>query len=863
MLRITALLLAACFLNACDLNPDKNRKERIDIGGTIFPFATSAVDSDVNDPFATLINNNSISNAQVLPNPVTLGGYLNLPGRGLAGATFTVGDTVDIYEIDLLPGQTITLRISENATENDLELLLVDGNFSLINGSFGNGNTETLTLSESDLAGSYYVAIVMCGGSRDVEFHCFDSLPLNYKGASNYVLSVGQGLAAATAQSPTLSDAFLPGELLVKHKISGASARASLLKLAAASASTAEPHKPTSYSRLNSKLRAHMSDHARSKLDTLMALKKLRLDPAVEYAEPNYIRQPLGLPQDPKYPQQWHYPLINLPQAWDINTGSSTVVIALVDTGVLLNHPDLQGRFVSGYDFVSNLDSALDGDGIDSNADDPGDQIFNGSSSFHGTHVAGIIGASTSAPSATDSGIGVAGVNWQSKIMPLRALGHLGGTSYDIQQAILYAAGLPNDSGQVPAQTADIINLSLGAPLASQTEQDTINQAVAQGIMVVAAAGNESSSVPIYPASYDGVISVSAVDINKQAAPYANRGEFIDITAPGGNNSQDINGDGFGDGILSTSATDFGELVEYGYSYQNGTSMAAPHVSGILGLMKSIDSSLDSAALEGYLTSNQLTEDLGDPGRDNIFGWGLIDAYKAVQAAGGQASGPPFLYTAFTGLNFSYNVNSLSFSINRGGAADQAITVSAATENATWLSLIPPSNGTALGTYVAAVDRTGLAEGTYHTTISITSSVNNIDIPVLMQVADAQVGINAGYTWIVLVDPIDAETIAFTSSEVNAGQYNYLFKDVPPGDYLIIAGTDLDNDGFICDSGEACGAYPTLDVLSPVHIDDKSLTDINFHSGFNTIISLASTPNSVIPSDGINKSKSVQQKSVE
>jgi len=169
----------------------------------------------------------------------------------------------------------------------------------------------------------------------------------------------------------------------------------------------------------------------------------------------------------------------------------------------------------------------------------------------------------------TNNGIGVAGVAYSAKIMPLRVLGRYGGTDYDIDQAVLYAAGLSNNSGTVPSKRADVINLSLGGPGYSTTSQETFRQARNAGVVIVAAAGNEASDSPSYPAAYEGVISVSAVTIAKTLAYYSNFGSSIAVAAPGGDTTFDLNGDGQPDGVLSTAATDAsGSIVSNYSSYQ-------------------------------------------------------------------------------------------------------------------------------------------------------------------------------------------------------------------------------------------------------------------------------------------------------
>ncbi len=203
------------------------------------------------------------------------------------------------------------------------------------------------------------------------------------------------------------------------------------------------------------------------------------------YAEPNYIRRAQRSPSDELFGRQWHYSMINLPGAWDTTTGNANVIVAVIDTGVLFNHPDLAARLTeTGYDFVSDPDSAMDGDGIDPDPSDAAAQNP-GTGIFHGSHVAGTIAAQT------NNGVGVAGVGWNTRVMPVRALGKGGnGSNYDIMEAVKYAAGLPNDSGKVPAQKADIINLSLSGTSPSDWEQEVLDEVRAEGIIVVAAAGN-------------------------------------------------------------------------------------------------------------------------------------------------------------------------------------------------------------------------------------------------------------------------------------------------------------------------------------------------------------------------------------
>ena len=561
---------------------------------------------------------------------------------------------------------------------------------------------------------------------------------------------------------------------------------------------------------------------------TLIALKALRARPEVASVSLNTIVRPSFVPNDQYYTLQWHYPLINLPQAWDIATGDPSVIVAVVDTGVRLDHPDLQGQLVPGYDMISDSSRARDGNGIDPDPNDPGDLGLGTGSSFHGTHVAGTIAA------ATNNGIGVAGVAFGARVMPVRVLGKNGGTLYDVMQGVRFAAGLANDSGTVPAQRADIINLSLGGGGFDQGFQNVFDAVRAAGVIVVAAAGNESTSAPSFPASYAGVVSVAAVDLNRAPAPYSNFGATVDVAAPGGDTSVDRNGDSYADGVLSTLADDSGPALSFVYAFYQGTSMATPHVAGVFALMRSVAPSLTPAQIDTLLASGSLTQDLGPLGRDDQTGWGLIDARAAVLAAGAPDTTPAALSITPSGLNFGVVLDDLGFLL--ANASSDPLTVSSVTDDAPWLTVTPDVvDGNGLGTYRATVDKSGLADGTYSATITVVSSAGTSSIPVVMRVG-GQTSSDAGFHYVLLVDadalvPIDEVEV----SAVN-GTYPYAFQNVPPGNYVVVAGSDLDDDGVICDGGEACGSYPTLDLPAPIALD-HDVNDADFDTAFRQALS--------------------------
>ncbi|HPD57419.1 MAG TPA: S8 family serine peptidase [Smithellaceae bacterium] len=388
---------------------------------------------------------------------------------------------------------------------------------------------------------------------------------------------------------------------------------------------------------------------------------KLKSNPHVLYAQPDKKIFPLAVPNDPEYVNQWHYKSygapdnepggVNLPLAWDITTGLVSVVVAVVDSG-LVTHADLTRR-VPGYDFISISDVAGDGTGRDADPSDEGDgctaveQNNSGSpcyntscapgcvddepSSWHGTHVAGTIGANS------NNATGVAGINWVSPILPVRVLGKGGGTDSDAIDGLRWAAGLSVPGVDPNPNPAKVINLSLGGFGSCADDpawQAAIEEVVAAGATVVVAAGNWPIDVSYFtPASCNGVIAVAATNRAGGRATYSAYGSLIKIAAPGGETDPTLE-----NGVLSTlnSGTQDPVASPGGdtYNYYDGTSMAAPHVSGIASLMLSVNPGLTPGVLLALMQSTAHTP----PASCTGCGAGIIDAAAAVTAANNAAS---------------------------------------------------------------------------------------------------------------------------------------------------------------------------------------------------------------------------------
>jgi hypothetical protein len=353
--------------------------------------------------------------------------------------------------------------------------------------------------------------------------------------------------------------------------------------------------------------------------DEAAAIVRYRSLDVVQWANFNYIAKALYTPNDTFYPYQWHYNRINLPAAWDITRGSAAVKVAVCDMGFYFNHADWAGvQTNSPYDFVDN----------DNN---PATTVYDS----HGAHVAGTIFA------ATNNNLGVAGIAPLCTLMPIRCLNDSGsGTIAGISNGISWAA----------THGANVLNLSLGFSVSGPPQDPgpplstAINQAAAANVVICAASGNDDEPYVGYPAAYEACIAVGATGYNDAIAPYSNRGTELDVVAPGGNTSQDLNNDGQPDGVLSTGRDGSGDV----YIWMQGTSMATPHVAGVAALLLShgLAASQVRQALE------ETAVDLGTSGWDATFGYGRIDAAAALAWQGGGGGTTTLLNEGFEGSTF-------------------------------------------------------------------------------------------------------------------------------------------------------------------------------------------------------------------
>lgn len=835
--KIFVLSLMSLSLIACDGSTevsDARYSGLVKIQGKIEVAADTSVDLDVESTCSTLEpRNNDYATAQQISNPLTIGGYLNGEAFSEGGCNQYHEDLDDTFSVSLVEGQSISLSIfpaHEDRLDLDvtLELRAVDAPDTVLSAlTMTDQGVKTLSVPSTS---EYFIAIRTHTG----------------KDALLYTLSLSLSLSAESTRLLAAASRydFVPGEVLIVANEPDISAKSTYRSTRQNSLNESiEESFGLTYSRragsrsslfkikesVSSSLRVKSAKSASdlSKLEkkwrTLQLIEEINQKGDVGKAEPNYYRTAAFVPNDEHYAAQWSLSLMNMEDAWGRSTGSG-VVVAVIDSGINPDHPDLADQLTdSGYDFIANAQFAGDGDGFDSDPTDLGE-------AKHGSHVAGVIAAKT------NNSEGIAGIAFDSRIMPLRVLGvenddgESQGTDADLANAILYAGGLENDSGILPARAADVINLSLGSGGHSDTLENAIEAVIAKGIIVVAAAGNDASDEEFYPAAFDGVIGVSAIDSDIELSAFSNFGQFIDIAAPGGARGKA--------GILSTVSGD--NYLEY-----FGTSMAAPHVSGVAALMKSVNPDLSIAQFTYALENGFLSDVIGESDK---FGAGLINANKAVAWASGDNNIPDSLYHFPKSFAFANkNVDAKLYLSNPGNGIVIVNRVRAAEEDSSWLDARQESTDSeGLGTYNIEVNSAQIPVNTFRRgNLLVNYQVNGGDEQTLSLRVLASNTISGNETVgnlfvsLISVDEVrnaqDGGTVspvAEVAGSLLDGVYAYSFSNIPVGEYFVQASTNNDGDPYLFDEGEAIGVYPSLNTFQPFIADAPLIDGIDFSVEF-------------------------------
>lgn len=810
-----------------------------DLSGSIAIEANTRVDLDTADEerAGVSISNSNAASAQPLPANATIGGYLSA-NRGTYNnpvGSFPFGpfeyfeDPTDFYIAELVAGDRISFQVFASPSQflrshtappsRQIRVLKSEaaGLVEVVTPVSRSGDLDplTLTLPDDFDSGSYLVELTTSSG-----------MPFRY------VLSLADVAATSAVNAHYAQPTFIMDQAVVRMEPqTGPQAMAAAVSV---SGQKSLGNGAWLVQRGSGGVRM-LSDQAKpdERQATLSWIRALGAEPGVMVAEPDYVytSQQVSPDDDDFYRRQWNLPFMQTPLAWQVapNNGAG-IGIAVLDTGVFRSppsaagdwHPDLAAnvRLIPGetMDYVTGSRD-IDGDGMpDTNPADPGDGRAQ-SSNFHGTHVAGIA-------AAADNDIGIVGVAPEALIYPVRVLGREGvGSSSDLIAAINWAAGRPE---------IDVLNLSLGGLGDSRVLKNAIDAAWndGKGKLVVAAAGNAATDQPTYPAAYDNVIGVGAVDGAGVRADYSNTGPSVDVVAPGGDASRDADQNGFADLIVSTYGTDDGESFVPGYTSLQGTSMAAPHVAGVYPLMKGEVDALSPEAFRAYLRAGALTRPVGPASE---YGFGLIDALAAMDAAL-DGNLPVTLSSAPSALQFNSAVLTAVLTLTPF-PEDEVVTVISATSQAPWLTANLDSDNP-LEVIVTANIADLDPQGRYIAELVIDYDPDNgaadtLTVPVSLQLGTAADAKDAGRHYVLLVNA-DDQNAEIQQQVVTAanGRYRFAFDDVEPGNYFLVAGTDTDNNGLICENGEACAEYPVNGLPETIRLGDAPQNGIVLNTSF-------------------------------
>ena len=762
----------------------------VTISGQLNLNATAEQDSDFQQTgqSSNVTTNNEFVTAQRLNNPTSVGGYVSADASNYSNGVSYGADAVDVFSLPLLEGQTLsfTLQNAKTTPARNLSVLVQvfkAGNTSIpIYSRFASKPILMEFVIEDD--DEYFIKLTAQGGGRS---------PALYQIESSQTLVSGAQLAQGSY-----------AEL--------ASARVSVMQ----QDGTVVQHKSSA------------SDNDLGKLQALRAAQVLATESRNLKAEPDYLVKSTSLDTNDTFADlQWNLESIDVPQAWAASTGIGAR-IAVIDTGTSPLHEDLQSNllFSEGYDFISDSSNG-DGDGRDS---DPTEPSFG---TYHGAVIAGVIAGDT------NNGKGIAGAAPNARVVPIRVLDAEGlGSAIDIAEGIRYAAGLSTEEGVRLSERVDVINLSLGLSVDSFVIGDAIRDAVAEGVIVIAAAGNENNSAPFYPAYYPEVVGVGSVNHAGIRSLFSNYGDNISVMAPGGTSSSSVYYDAEDDFIYGPTGIEnppgLGD-----YDVFIGTSFAAPHVAAVAGLMKQLQPSLDSAMFSALINRGELSAARSSA---EFYGRGIINAAMAVSAVGGQLDDELVAFPQ--SLSFSDSRERMILALSNLGTGD--LDVVSVDFDVPWLSVTASDAGASgLGQYAISLDQSLTASNDSESasvivTYSIDGGVDQtLVVPVFKSAQLAQNQISG--VWVYLLKRDDA--LASSTSiqifdsifyEGISGSANFSFDGIPPGAYFLEASTDNDGDQRLFDPGEAVGAYRLSNSASFLDVD-RSVSGLQIDIGYQNV----------------------------
>ncbi|MFC4258272.1 S8 family serine peptidase [Marinobacter lacisalsi] len=774
-----------------------------------------------------------------LPIPATAAGYLSASGGTYEGTDLGYpADAADEYTVSLLEGDRYSLQCfpSDDGSVDDLDAtLLLDGTPVISNTACGSGGTVPpsghATISVSSSAG----------------------------GPFRYVLTIApQGsLRSFDARWPEpdlqVNEAVLSGPAAVTSTLSSSGQQATSVMDSMRSIGPDLWH-----IRRDMGVRALSTGPSASsdpRAETIEWIRTMREEFGLA-VEPNYLFRHTAPTGDDEFyvsssgegPDNWNLDQINMSSAWSRagDPSGQGVGVAIMDTGLLSTnlgtygawHEDLAANVVAEggtLDFVSSTYDVDGTGGRDANPATPLTPDSEASTSFHGTHVAGIV-------AAVDNASGTIGIAYEATIMPYRVLGVDSvtgrdgvGSLSDLLDAIATAA---NRADQV-----DVINLSLGGLPQLEALQTVTDFAYGNGILVVAAGGNSGDASATYPAANWRVLGVGATDRNRDLASYSNYGQSVDLLAPGGS---------LDDGIVNAYGdVDGSNNISSGYAYLAGTSMAAPHVTGVYALMKDVANVTPDQFRAQLIAGNLTNTDAASLNNYDyaLHGAGLLDANKAMDPGTvGQFPTVVSAWPRLLELSPSGNESQALLEVLKESTAAAPQVSGAPTVPAPFILTHgngdPVQSGDLLdGSLNVRVDPDQVPEGrplaeeiiiTYTADSTADSGTRDLVLPVYVQATDEESQRTAGRHYVLLLDINDFGSARSQGvvADYDSGKYEYGFSEVASGDYILVAGTDLDNNGVICENGEACAEYPRAGDREIISIGSGEALQLDMTTSF-------------------------------
>lgn len=699
-------------------------------------------------------------------------------------------DQTDFFQITLEAGTGIHLTASDDTVDNaDADLYLYDDQLNLVDASLSSKGNESLT---APTAGNYFIEVVHQSGDRLKYALSFSDENL---GASNHPFSLNGNLIIGEyiISAPRLG--LLQTLGILGHIVEATLEGLGLLKITQPELLLNNPliglYKLDDYYTRRQKI---TDDQQRARYDSIMLARALE-SLLGTWVEPNVSLGVAGIStNDSRANRQWAPEQIGAENAWNTTTGSEDVRVAVIDTGFLLDHRDLKHAFIDGWNYV------------DENNDPSATSEL---SLHHGTHVAGIIAAQK------DNNQDIAGIAPDVKLIPIKIMepNCVCGSSYNALQGMRWAAGLDNSAGTKATKPAQIISLSIEIPTHNSTAlRETVDAVREAGSVVVWAAGNDHHRLDVdasHSLKTDGLILVSASGLYGKLASYSNYGNAVDVIAPGGDYKAESGGERI-HSLYGHVANDGSE--SYGSRDLHGTSQATPHVSGVLALMASVWPNFSPSRVESLLQDEKLTQDTGAMGRDDYHGWGRIDAEKAVEAAAAEANNPSDmsqdslrLAAMPSELDFGGRFETLNIDIEANQTDLESISISYKPDWATATRVDTDANG--LGSWKIEVDRSEFTDERYNEVIIFVSGDKKLYLPVSAHGENyLPRGTGIAKMLVEFLNPETKRREHRVTAEIDNNQgFSFDASDVPAGEYIIRASSDLDNNGFYCEVGEFCG----------------------------------------------------------